>query len=73
MPCICKGICDRYKGKRRYFDPPNKKCRSCDLFIDAKKWDGVLCPCCHGKLSTIPNHTSDRQKLLIKRKVKRIG
>jgi len=73
MACRCKGICHRYKGRRRYHDPPNRKCRKCDVHIDAEKWQGKYCPCCGQLLSTIPTHTSNRRKLLQVRGIKRIA
>lgn len=63
----CKGICSRYKGAHRYSDPPNKKCRRCDTFIDTKKWNGVYCPCCGNKLSGLPNKSLYREKLRIEK------
>jgi len=73
MPCVCKGICHRYKGARRYSNPPNRKCRKCDVHIDVAKWKKPYCPCCGQRLSTIPTHTSNRRKLLVQRGIKRIG
>ncbi len=73
MTRFCKGVCQRYKGRRRYFNPANKKCSTCDVFMDREKWDGDYCPCCSQRLSTKANQSNNHQKLLIKRKVKRIG
>lgn len=59
----CRGICSRYKGQRRYGNPPNKKCRRCDMFIDTTKWQSSNCPCCGNKLSGIPNKSKYRIQL----------
>jgi len=65
----CKGICVRYKSKPRYFEG-NKKCGRCGLFI---KWEGLYCPCCRQRLSSIPNSSTGRRVLRKKRGIKEIA
>ncbi|WP_316504776.1 hypothetical protein [Nitrosopumilus sp.] len=53
----CKGICPRYKSKRRgkglRYANGEKRCQKCDIFLD---WKGIHCPCCGYKLRTRPHN-----------------
>lgn len=53
----CKGICVRYKYKKKYhesrYDDEHKRCKTCEIFI---KYKGVFCPCCGFRLRTRPHN-----------------
>jgi len=65
----CKGICYRYKGKSRFSNKNNKRCKTCEVFI---KWEGRYCPCCNVKLSNIPKNSKNRERLRKQQGIKEI-
>lgn len=55
MPC--KGICIRFKGKKRAAQSwyvENNRCNTCSIFIAGK--DKLNCPCCGYRLRNTPRN-----------------
>ncbi len=60
----CKGICPRYRAKRKqregYYSSGYKRCNICDVFMD---WTGKYCPCCGYQLRTKPRDRKLKERL----------
>ena len=53
MGCICKGVCDDFRGRRIANGPKyefgQKRCSLCGIFMAVH---GIRCPCCSTILRT---------------------
>lgn len=47
----CTNLCLRYKKVPRFNTKNSKYCPNCSIFLE---FDGIACPCCHGKLRAKP-------------------
>lgn len=64
----CIGTCIRYKAKKPLeigrYAAGQKRCNVCEIFINS---DGAFCPCCRGKLRSLPRSRKGKEKYLLQK------
>lgn len=64
----CMGTCIRYKAKKPLeigrYAAGQKRCNICEIFINS---DSAFCPCCKGKLRSLPRSRKGKEKYLLQK------
>ncbi len=68
MTGYCIGTCIQSKAKKPLeigrYAAGQKRCNICEIFINS---DGAFCPCCKGKLRSLPRSRKGKEKYLLQK------